>query len=460
MKSGCALSILALDVPRAFAPLLQPARYKGAYGGRGGAKSHFFAEQLILRCIQKRTRWVCIREVQNTIKESVHQLLVDKIAKLGVEHLFDVRRDEIRGPHGSLITFRGMQSFNADNIKSLEDYDGAWIEEAQTLSERSLRLLRPTIRREGSEIWASWNPRHDTDAVDVFLRQKPPEGAIVVSVGWQDNPWFPEVLRVEKDHDYATDADMAEHVWGGGYEIVSEAYYYARWIAQAEKEGRVGFFPWRRGLPVHTSWDIGVDDYTAVWFWQEDGRNARVIDYYETQNDGAEQIVNAALPEFDPDLRRAARTMLDIGRDDPWVYGNHYLPHDVRVREWGAGARSRVESLMELGLRNIVKGAQLGPEERVNASRRLLPLVQFHQTERVAVGIRRLRRYARKLNEQMNVYTGPLKDGNDHGADAFGEYAVNCPLTVIPEIPKPKPWVLQTGVRIGPPGPEKKRRRL
>lgn len=452
------MSILEVDVPRALLPLLQPARYKGAYGGRGGAKSHFFAEQLILRCIQKRTRWVCIREVQNTIKESVHQLLSDKIAKLGVEAQFDIRRDEIRGPNGSIITFRGMQSFNADNIKSLEDYDGAWIEEAQTLSERSLRLLRPTIRREGSEIWASWNPRHDTDAIDVFLRQRKPAGAIVIPVGWQDNPWFPDVLQAEMEHDYATDPDMAEHVWGGGYEVVSEAYYYARWIAQAEKDGRVGFFPYRRGLPVHTSWDIGVDDYTAIWFWQEDGRTATVIDYYETQNDGAEQIIEAALPEFDSDIKRAAGTLLDIGRDEPWSYGNHYFPHDVRVREWGAGARSRVESLMALGLRNIKKGAQLGPEERVNASRILLPITRFHLTDRTAVGIRRLRRYARKLNEQMNTYTGVLHDENSHGADAFGEYAVNCPLTRIPEIPQPKPWKLQTGVPLGPPAPETRKR--
>lgn len=452
--------ILELDVPRAFLPLLAPARYKGAHGGRGGAKSHFFAEQLVIRCVTRRTRWVCLREVQNTIKESVQQLLLDKIVKLGVEHLFDAVSGEIRGPHGSLITFRGMQSFNADNIKSLEDYDGAWIEEAQTFSERSLRLLRPTIRREGSEIWASWNPRHDTDAIDVFLRQKTPPDAIVISVGWQDNPWFPDVLRREMEHDYASDPDTAEHVWGGGYEIVSEAYYYARWIARAEKEGRLGFFPWRKGLPVHTSWDIGVDDYTAVWFWQEDGQHARVIDYYETQNDGAEQVIREALPEYHDDVREAARKLVEIGRDEPWLYGNHYLPHDVRVREWGAGARSRVETLMGLGLRNIRKGAQLGPEERINASRRLLPLVQFHQTPRVMVGVSRLRRYARKLNEQMNVYTGPLKDGNDHGADAFGEYAVNCPLTNIPDIPKPKPWAPQSGVRLGPPGEATKRRRI
>lgn len=452
------MSALQIDVPRAFKPLLYPARYKGAHGGRGGAKSHFFAEQLIARCLMKRTRWACLREVQNTIKESVQQLLLDKITKLGVGDQFECVRDEIRGPNNSLIIFRGMQSFNAENIKSLEDFDGAWIEEAQTLSARSLRVLRPTIRREGSEIWASWNPRHDTDAIDVFLRQNPPEDAVVVSVGWQDNPWFPEVLRREKDHDYAVDPDMAEHVWGGGYEILSEASYYARWIKAAEDDGRIGHYPHRPGLPVHTAWDIGVDDYTAVWFVQEDGEHVTVVDYYETQNEGAQQIIDAALPEFSADVTAAARQLITLDRE-PWAYGNHYFPHDVKVREWGAGARSRVETLAALGLRNIKKGAQLGPEERINASRAMLPITRFHNTKRVQVGLSRLRRYSRKLNELMGQYTGPLKDGNDHGADAFGEYAVNCPLTRLVQ-PKPKkPWVLQTGVPVKWPLPGESRRR-
>lgn len=410
--------------------------------------------------MSRRTRWACLREVQNSIKESVQQLLVDKIAKMGVADQFETLAGEIRGPHDSLIVFKGMQSFNADNIKSLEDFDGAWIEEAQTFSERSLRVLRPTIRREGSEIWASWNPRHDTDAIDVFLRQNAPPDAIVVQVGWQDNPWFPEVLRREMEHDYATDPDMAEHVWGGGYEIVSEAAYYARWIAAAEKEGRIGHYPYRPRLPVHTSWDIGVDDYTAIWFWQEDGQTVTAIDYYETQNDGAQQIIEAALPEYHGDIREAARTMIEIGRDDPFRYGHHYFPHDVKVREWGAGARSRVETLMGLGLKGIVKGAQLGPDERVAAMRKMLPITRFNNTARVRVGISRLRRYARKFNEQMGQFGGPMKDGNDHGADAAGEYALNCPLTVLPSPPKPKPAPPPGHVMLKAPGPARAKRRL
>lgn len=424
--------------PRWAVPFRQPARYKGAHGGRGSGKSHLFSEDLIKRCMKRRTRAVCIREVQNTIRDSVRQLLLDKVAKFGVGPMFHAVDAEIRGPNGSLIVFRGMQSYNADNIKSLEDFDIAWVEEAQTLSQRSLDLLRPTIRAPGSELWFSWNPRHETDAVDVFFRGgKPPSDAIVVEVNWQDNPWFPDVLRQEMLEDYANDPERAAHVWGGGYETVSEAAYYAKWIADAEAEGRVGDFPHLPHLPVHTSWDIGVDDYTAIWFWQENGVEARVIDFYETQNDGADQIVADALPEYGADMRAAAQTLIEIERPRPFRYGRHYLPHDVKMREWGAGARSRVETLIGLGLRNITKGAALGPEERIPATRKLLPLVRFNLTPRTKIGLAHLRRYARKRNEQMGVWQGPLHDEHSHAADAFGEFAINGPIK--PERPKPAP---------------------
>lgn len=449
------MSILRVEVPRALKPLLQPARYKGAYGGRGGAKSHFFAEQLIVRCFSEPTRAVCIREVQNSLKESVRQLLIDKIAKFDLGGSFDVQEAEIRGPNGSLIIFRGMQAYNAANIKSLEGYDIAWVEEAQTLSAVSLRMLRPTIRKAGSELWFSWNPRHDDDAVDAFLRgPHRPKDAIVVPVGWQDNPWLPTELLAEMRQDYAADPEMAEHVWGGGYEIVSEGSYYARLLAEAEREGRIGDFPHVHGRPVRTSWDIGVDDYSAVWFIQDDGVRPTVIDYYEASGEGAEDIVRACLPELIPDTHEAARQIVTIGRHVPWRYAEHFLPHDVRNREWGGGGRSRVQVLQGLGVKPIRVGAAQGPEERISAVRKLLPLCRFNDTPSVRHGIKRLQRYSRKFNEAMQTFGGPLHDENSHGADAFGEYAVNCGLLgeapVKIAMPKPKPGQVMLP---GPPAP-------
>lgn len=433
------MSILPVEVPRAFLPLLASGRYKGAYGGRGGAKSHFFAEQLLLRCFAKPTRAVCIREVQNSIKESVRQLVVDKITKFGIGSGFDILESEIRGANGSLIIFRGMQSYNAENIKSLEDYDIAWVEEAQSLSAKSLRLLRPTIRKEGSEIWFSWNPRYETDAVDAFFRgDRPRDDALVVAVNWNDNPWFPEVLRREKDSDYVSDPEMASHVWGGAYETTSEATYYARFITQAESEGRIGDFPLRADLPVKTAWDIGVDDYTAVWFFQDDGVNATAIDYHEFSGLGAEDIVRTALPELIPDQPSSFLARRRIERTEAYKYDEHFLPHDVKVREWGAGGRTRALTLMALGVKPIHVGALQGPVERINAARRLLPLMRFNRTKRVMLGVSRLRRYSRRMNDSLGTYAGPLHDHNSHGADAFGEYAINCGLIVPKPLPRPQ----------------------
>jgi phage terminase large subunit len=418
-------------------------RYKGAYGGRGAAKSHFFAEQLVLRCYERETRAACIREVQATIKDSVRQLLIDKIKKFNLGDFFQVLDGEIRGANGSLIIFKGMQSYNADNIKSLEGFDIAWVEEAQTFSEMSLKMLRPTLRKEGSELWFSWNPRHDTDAVDKFFRGgRIITDGVAVRVNWYDNPWFPEVLRKEKDDDYGADPETAEHVWGGGYELITEGNYYARYIAKAEKDGRVGFFPHNPERPVITSWDIGVDDYTAIWFWQEDGFQATAIDYYEVSGDGAEDIVKAALPELNPNDEEKAQAYLTAMREAPFRYEKHHLPHDVMNREWGAGARSRFQTLTSLGVKPIKVGAAQNPQERVNAMRSLFPVLRFHHSFRVNLGLKRLRRYSRKFNDAMGTYSTPLHDENSHGSDAAGEFAVNCAIRPI-AVQEKKPKVLQ-----------------
>jgi phage terminase large subunit len=446
---------LEIEVPRVFLPLLKPARYKGIHGGRGGAKSHFFAKRLITLCYAKPLRAVCIREVQNSLKESVRQLLVDKIQELGLGAFFEVVESEIRGRNGSLIIFRGMQVYNAENIKSLENYDIAWVEEAQTFSAKSLRLLRPTIRNESSELWFSWNPRYDSDPIDLFFRgaSRYP-GAVCVESNWRDNPWFPQVLKDERESDLAADPEMAEHVWGGGYEIISEGAYYARMIAVAEKEGRIGHFPYDTSFPVETAWDIGVDDYTAIWFIQDDGFTSTAIDYYEVSGDGAEEIVKNSLPELCPDPSDTKAGLIALDRAVPFGYGTHFLPHDVKNREWGAGARSRVEILMGLGLRKIVKGANQGPEERIASSRKILPTMRFHLTPRVQLGLSRLRRYCRKFNDALGTYTTPLHDINSHGADAFGEYAVNRAIRPPKPPPIPTRYALPGQVRLpGPPEP-------
>lgn len=174
-------------------------------------------------------RSVCIREVQRSLEQSAKRLIEDKIETLGVGGLFEVQRDRILTPGGGLIIFQGMQNHTADSIKSLEGFMRAWVEEAQSLSQRSLDLLRPTIRSEGSELWFSWNPRQATDPIDKFLREQPPPNSIIVQANWDSNPWFPEVLREEMEWDRRRDPDKYQHVWEGAYLRNSEARVFHNW---------------------------------------------------------------------------------------------------------------------------------------------------------------------------------------------------------------------------------------
>jgi phage terminase large subunit len=206
-----------------------PARYKGAYGGRGSGKSHNFAAMAVTRASEiDGLRIACIREIQNTLDQSVKQLVEDKISSLGFRGFEPLERIT-RTPGGGLIIYRGMQSFNADNIKSLEGFDVVWVEEAHSLSQYSLDILRPTLRKSGSEYWFSWNPNSPDDPVDRFLRAERPTDSIVVEANWCDNPYFPEVLRQDKDYDLRRSPERYAHIWMGAYRIRSEAQVFRNW---------------------------------------------------------------------------------------------------------------------------------------------------------------------------------------------------------------------------------------
>jgi phage terminase large subunit len=216
-------------VPRAFAPLLGPYRFKGAKGGRGSAKSHFFAENLVEDCVYQHTRAACIREVQASIADSVKQLIEDKIDAFGVQDEFDITDREIRGPNDSLIIFRGLQNHTAKSIKSLEGFNRMFAEEAQTLSQRSLDLLIPTFRSK-SELSFAWNSVKPTDPVEkLFGENKNDPDFCGVHVTFRDNPWFPEELRRDMERDRRRDPDKYEHIWLGGYLKSSEARVFRNW---------------------------------------------------------------------------------------------------------------------------------------------------------------------------------------------------------------------------------------
>lgn len=222
--------ILDRVIPRKFMPLTKPARYKGIFGGRGSGKSHDRGEALIELSATRKIDAVCIREIQKSLNQSVKKLLESKIESLGVGHLFDVQESVIKSVHGGQIIFQGMQNHTSESIKSLEGYDIGWVEEAQSLSQRSLDLLRPTIRKENSELWFTWNPGLETDPVDVLLRgDNPPPDAIVIEANYMDNPFFPDVLKAEMEYDRVRDPDKYRHVWLGEYKRNSAARVFNNW---------------------------------------------------------------------------------------------------------------------------------------------------------------------------------------------------------------------------------------
>lgn len=402
-----------LDIPTAevFAPLLEPSRYKGAHGGRGSGKSHFFAGHLVEECLAvKSTRAVCIREVQKSLKESAKRLVEDKIAEygLGAADGFKVFREVVETPGDGLITFQGMQDHTAESIKSLEGFRLAWVEEAQTLSATSLQLLRPTIREEGSELWFSWNPRRKTDPVDEMLRgAEMPTNATVVEANWRDNPWFPDVLEQERQDALRTDPESYEHIWEGGYATVTKGAYYAPHLTLAKAQGRIGFFAPDPLMSLRAFFDIGGTgrkaDATAIWIAQFIAGEIRVIDYYEA--------VGQPLASHLAWMRQHGYTPATTGIWLPHDGSTHDKVFDVSYESALSDAGYDVTVIPNQG-----RGAALN---RVDAARRLFPRMRFNEgpTEpgRMALGW-----YHEKIDEDRNIGLGPEHDWSSHGADAFG----------------------------------------
>lgn len=426
------MSILKLKVPRKLIPLVAPKRYKGAYGGRGGAKSHFFAEQIIVRCLQAQTRVVCIREVQNSIKDSVKQLLTDKITALGLDAAFQIMQDEIRGINGSLIVFKGMQSYNATNIKSLEGFDIAWVEEAQTFSQFSLDLLRPTLRKIGSELWFSWNPRYKTDAVDKFFRKNPPEDAISVQVNWNDNPWFKDTpLYKDMLADYAADPDKAEHVWGGGYGQAQGAIL-ARWVNEAEREGRINstVLPDRKGSPIIVSSDLGFRDTASWWYWQPLIGGFNVLKYDFDHGLDADDWI----PRIKDEILKLGAPL-----------GKIWLPHDAKAKTFQSKHTSQEKFMQAFGAGKIGIVPQTKKGDQIEAARNTIKECAFNAKECEA-GLDGLRAWEFLYNEDAGIFSRePNHNWASHPSDAF---AYGCQVIREAEKPKgtekPKWWHEQT----------------
>lgn len=390
------------QVPIAFRELYKPHRYKVFYGGRGGGKSRAFATALLVEGRRRPVRVLCAREVQNSIRDSVKRLLDDEIERLGLRDFYTSTDFEIRGANGSLFIFNGLRS-SPEKIKSFEALTHCWIEEAETISDRSLDLLIPTMRAEGSEIWISFNPSRVTAPVwQRFIVSTPPPDSYVRKVTWRDNPFFPEVLREEMEHCRLTDPDKYDHVWEGNPVLTAKGSYYGRLLQAAQEESRICSVSADPGLLVNTAWDLGVADSTAIWFFQYlpvgSRGEWRFIDYYEATGEG--------LAHYAEVLNRKG-----------YRYGQHIAPHDIAVRELGTG-KSRLESAQALGI-NFTVCPQIGVADGIEAARQVIGSAWFDGTKCKA-GIEALWAYQREYDEAHAAWKEhPLHDWTSHGADAF-----------------------------------------
>lgn len=383
--------------------LFQPKRYKVAYGGRGGTKSWGFARALLILGAQQKLRILCARETQKSIADSVHKLLSDQVANLGLEQFYEIQNATIIGQNGTEFTFAGLKQ-NISNLKSYEGCDICWVEEAQTVSKHSWEVLIPTIRKENSEIWVTFNPDLETDETYKRFVLNAPPSSVVAKVNWTDNPWFPETLRQEKDHLKDKDPDSYENVWEGMCKQVVEGAIYRNELLAAEREQRICRVPYDATKPVHTFWDLGFGDNTSIWFAQSLPFEFRLIDFAQ----GSQQ----SLPYY-----------LKLLQDRPYVYGAHHLPFDAQAHNLAAG-RTVEEQVKAVYPGKVKIVPKLSIMDGIAAARSIFGRCWF-DAEKCADGLQALRHYRYETDEKLGALKRePLHDWASHPADGFRYFSV------------------------------------
>lgn len=375
------------------------------YGGRGGGKSESVARALLVMGMQRPLRVLCARELQVSIKESVHHLLADLISELELNSFYEVQTATIKGINGTEFVFKGLKH-NINEIKSFHAVDIVWIEEAVNVSKASWDVLIPTIRKEGSEIWLTFNPELEEDETYQRFVVDPPTDSWVVKVNYNDNPWFPEVLEKERADLQRKDPEAYLNVWEGHCKQAIEGAIFAKELNLANEEHRITRVSVQPGIPVHTFWDLGLSDKTAVWFVQKVGLEYRIVDYYDNSGE--------RMPHY-----------IQVLADKAYMYGEHVLPHDAENEQ--LAAQSTIKQQLLNALRDNPK---LGQSVRIvpripkkalaiDAARRIFGQCLFDK-ERTADGLQCLRRYSYALDAQTGkISKEPKHDIYSHGADAF-----------------------------------------
>ena len=410
-----------VEFPEKLSILFDPARYKVLYGGRGGAKSWGIARALLIIAAMRPTRILCAREFQTSIKDSVHKLLSDQIYAMELDAHFEITQNSIRGVNGSEFAFVGLKN-NIANVKSYEGVDICWVEEANTTSKLSWSVLIPTIRKEKSEIWISFNPELETDETYQRFVANPPEDCLIAKVNWQDNPWFPETLRLEKDALFVRDREAYNTVWEGMCRQTVDGAIFAKEMQQADFEGRITKVPYEATKPVLAIFDIGWSDATAVWFLQFVGMETRLIRYYETNQTTMSDIL-AKMQTFG------------------YVYDTLYLPHDAQNKTLAANGRS-IEDIVRSAGFNVRIIDRVPIADSINAARTIFSKCYFDR-ENCYEGLQCLRHYRYDTDPETGAFSRkPLHDNYSHGADAFRYIGL---MINEPKKPKPRKISYQAG---------------
>ena len=391
--------------------LFEPHRYKVGKGGRNGTKSWGFARALEVKGFEKPLRILCAREVQKSIKESVHQLLKDQTALLGLDGFYEVLQNEIRGANGTLFSFVGLSSLTAHTIKSYEGYDICWVEEAALVTRRSWDILLPTIRKEGSEIWVTFNPELDTDDTWVRFIENTPDDCVVVDMSYDTNPWMTSTAEAERQtflrmvESGARRQEDYDNIWLGKCKPAVDGAIYPGEIAKVIEDGRLCPQPYNPKLKVHTIWDLGWADSMAIIFVQVIANAVMIIDYIEDSHRTYESYV-LEIKERKYNLAKARLPSVDGTNHSPIL------------------GVSPIEYVNQLGLEADTEGVpNIGKKQGIEAARQMFHRVYFDKGKCTPL-FNRLRRYARNINQSTNEPMDTKRDDNAHGADAFRYLAV------------------------------------
>lgn len=391
--------VVTLRLPEKMAPIWLPMRYKVMHGGRGGGKSWSVAKVLLAKGADHPLRILCAREVQKSMKDSVHRLLRDQIVALRLESFFEVLETEIRGANGTVFLFTGLQSHTVDSIKSYEGVDIVWVEEAHGVSKKSWDVLTPTIRKEGSEIWMTLNPDMETDETYQRFIAAPSPDTWVCEINWRDNPWFPSVLDKERRKAKRSMLrDDYEHIWEGRARRVSAGAIYRHEMEDIYMDNRVRDVPYDPSLPVHTVWDLGWNDAMTISMVQRGPQDVRIIDYIE-------------------DSHRTLDWYVARLEQRPYRWGIDFLPHDGRTKNFQTG-KSTQQQLQGMGRRNVQVLSMMDVEEGIKGARMLFPRVFVDQTKAARL-LECLKRYQRRVHQITHEPMEPLHDEFSHGADNF-----------------------------------------